>query len=291
MDTCSPGKRDLLQRQRYVVEISHYTARCVPHPRHLVILSTFFQNRLLCLSGCCALSLVSIQRSFPSPIIRNRVVKELSAEAMQMLSTALNIHLGFWSWVTSDDAAEGSWLNTHGELCSKVPHYCLESNDNEDNGRILSFDLPCFEFYTAGCHTKGVLRQGRLKHLSSQHRLYGPLPYTQATECGVYINRRVSVYLVPNNGCHTFVYFSEDCRAVSSIPLRDHPRTDPISTEWFIGTLKETPPEIFLAYQKEPVGIILNILRRLMKYCTFPLVKYISLLIRSSLKHTDPGMC
>jgi hypothetical protein len=43
-----------------------------------------------------------------------------------------------------------------------------------DDGKILSFDLPCLEFYaTAIMPTTGVVREGRLKHISSQHRLFG----------------------------------------------------------------------------------------------------------------------
>jgi hypothetical protein len=43
-------------------------------------------------------------------------VKELSAEALQILSTALGIHLGFWAWVASD----GFWQNTHSECNSRL---------------------------------------------------------------------------------------------------------------------------------------------------------------------------
>jgi hypothetical protein len=43
-----------------------------------------------------------------------------------------------------------------------------------DDGKILSFDLPCLEFYaTTNMPTTGVVREGRLKHISSQHRLFG----------------------------------------------------------------------------------------------------------------------
>ena len=43
-----------------------------------------------------------------------------------------------------------------------------------DDGKILSFDLPCFEFY--GSHVvpiARVVREGRLRQLSSRHRLFG----------------------------------------------------------------------------------------------------------------------
>jgi putative SOS response-associated peptidase YedK len=43
------------------------------------------------------------------------VVKELCGEGLQLLSTALGIHFGFWEWVISDDASDGFWLNTHSE--------------------------------------------------------------------------------------------------------------------------------------------------------------------------------
>jgi hypothetical protein len=42
-------------------------------------------------------------------------VKSLSAEALQILSTALGIHLAFWAWVISDQATDGHWQNTHSE--------------------------------------------------------------------------------------------------------------------------------------------------------------------------------
>jgi len=47
-------------------------------------------------------------------------VKELSAEALQILSTALGIHLGFWAWVASDQASDGFWQNTHSECNSRL---------------------------------------------------------------------------------------------------------------------------------------------------------------------------
>jgi hypothetical protein len=43
-----------------------------------------------------------------------------------------------------------------------------------DDGKILSFDLPCLEFYaTTTIPMTGVVREGRLKHISSRHRLFG----------------------------------------------------------------------------------------------------------------------
>jgi hypothetical protein len=45
----------------------------------------------------------------------SRAVKSLSAEALQILSTALRIHLGFWAWVISDQATDGHWQNTYSE--------------------------------------------------------------------------------------------------------------------------------------------------------------------------------
>jgi hypothetical protein len=56
-----------------------------------------------------------------------RFVKELSGEALQILSTALGIHLAFWAWVVSNDASDGSWVNTHSELSTAiivVTEYC-----------------------------------------------------------------------------------------------------------------------------------------------------------------------
>ena len=42
-----------------------------------------------------------------------RLVEELSAEGLQILSTNLGIHSGFWRWVASDQASDGFWLNTN----------------------------------------------------------------------------------------------------------------------------------------------------------------------------------
>jgi hypothetical protein len=45
-----------------------------------------------------------------------------------------------------------------------------------DDGKILSFDLPGFEFYSVNMERPmaKIVREGRLKHLSSRHRLGGP---------------------------------------------------------------------------------------------------------------------
>jgi hypothetical protein len=45
--------------------------------------------------------------------------------------------------------------------------------DMTDNGKVSAFDLPGFEFYRADKAPRPrVVREGRLKHLSSRHRLY-----------------------------------------------------------------------------------------------------------------------
>ena len=44
-----------------------------------------------------------------------RLVKEMSGEALQLMSTALGIHLAFWAWVASEQASDGFWLNTHSK--------------------------------------------------------------------------------------------------------------------------------------------------------------------------------
>jgi hypothetical protein len=54
------------------------------------------------------------------------VVKELSAEGLQILSTALGIHIGFWAWVISDDASDGFWLNTHSEFVIRVARTAVD---------------------------------------------------------------------------------------------------------------------------------------------------------------------
>ncbi|KAI0321402.1 hypothetical protein OF83DRAFT_311254 [Amylostereum chailletii] len=187
----------------------------------------------------------------PSQVaLRVLLVKELSAEALQILSTALGIHLGFWAWVASDQASDGFWLNTHND------------------GKILSFDLPCFEFYSADKSPPArVVREGRLKQLSSRHRLFGngsslgngPVGYD------AYINRRVTSYLVPMDGMHTFLFFSEDCQFASSFPLHKTVHSDPISTEWLLHELKQTDPALRAQYTEEPIGLILAIVTKLLK--------------------------
>ncbi|KDQ21182.1 hypothetical protein BOTBODRAFT_25607 [Botryobasidium botryosum FD-172 SS1] len=186
--------------------------------------------------------------TMPSSVsLRVLLVKELSGDALQLLSTALGIHTGFWEWVASDDAADGFWLNTN------------------NNGKILSFDLPGFEFYTANVSPPTrVVREGRLKHLSSRHRLYGS-GLAPSQKYDVYINRRVSGYLIPMNGSHTFLYFSEDCRAGSSLFLENHSRTDPTSTHWLLKTLKESEPKRLASFGDEPAGLILTILTKLLR--------------------------
>jgi hypothetical protein len=50
-----------------------------------------------------------------------RLVKEMSGEALQLMSTALGIHLAFWAWVASEQASDGFWLNTHSKsLVSRI---------------------------------------------------------------------------------------------------------------------------------------------------------------------------
>ena len=94
---------------------------------------------------------------------------------------------------------------------------------------------------------------------SISHRL-------EAEKYEVYVNRRVSGYLVPHDKIHTLVYFSEDCPVISSIPLDSHVRTDPISTEWFIAALKSTEREMRKKWTQEPVGLMIKCVRKLLGY-------------------------
>jgi len=129
-----------------------------------------------------------------------------------------------------------------------------------------------------------VVREGRLKQLSSRHRFYGSgltggmlFDQTVLARCltlevasvqshDVYINRRTSGYLIPMNGFYTFVYLAEDCRAVSSLPLQPTERTLPLCTEWFMRNLKEAETETLIKFTKEPVGIILEVVKQLLRY-------------------------
>lgn len=132
-----------------------------------------------------------------------------------------------------------------------------------------------------------VVREGRLKQLSSRHRFYGAgltggmlFDQTVLARCltlkvasvqshDVYINRRTSGYLIPTDGFYTFVYLAEDCRAVSSLPLQTTERTQPLCTEWFMRNLKEAETETLVKITKEPVGIILEVVKQLLRYLFF----------------------
>lgn len=190
---------------------------------------------------------LTAEKVAPSTSIRVLLVKEMSGEALQLMSTALGIHLAFWAWVASEQASDGFWLNTHND------------------GKILSFDLPGFEFYSAKTPpAMKVVREGRLKQLSSRHRFYGA-GLTGVQSHDVYINRRTSGYLIPMDGFYTFVYLAEDCRAVSSLPLQATERTQPLCTEWFMRNLKEAETETLVKFTKEPVGIILEVVKQLLR--------------------------
>jgi len=180
--------------------------------------------------------------------LRIFLVKELSGEALQMLSTALGIHCAFWAWVASEEASDGSWLNDH------------------NGGKILSFDMPCMEMYaTREVPRASVVREGRLKQLSSRHRLFGDRLKPGLTNTyDVYVNRRASLYLVPKGDHHTLLYFYEDCQSISSWPLERNKFTDPVSTEWVFNMLKEAAQSDRVHFAQEPVGLVLKILRRLL---------------------------
>jgi hypothetical protein len=101
-----------------------------------------------------------------------RFITELSAEALQIISTAFPLHLVFWRWVLSDEASDGFWYNKKGVYANGI----MDNIDcDPDGGDVtLFFDFPSFEFYTAATTPKKKLvREGRMKHLSSRHRLYG----------------------------------------------------------------------------------------------------------------------
>lgn len=86
----------------------------------------------------------------------------------------------------------------------------------------------------------------------------------------VYLNRRISGYFIPSEGCFTLLYFSEDCPAISTVPLLNNPNTSPLSTEWLINTLKGTDQAVLATYAQEPIGIMLKIVMGLLTcvcYC------------------------
>ena len=79
------------------------------------------------------------------------------------------------------------------------------------------------------------------------------------------MNRRISVYLVPKQDYYTFLFFSEDCSSTSTVRLDSHPSTDPVSTEWLLGKLKDTDPAQLVKFTKEPVGMILEVITQLLR--------------------------
>ena len=81
-----------------------------------------------------------------------------------------------------------------------------------------------------------------------------------------YINRRVSGYLIPTNGMHTFIFLSEDCLSVSSFQMYPTRESHPISTEWFLKELKSMDLSYRKLYVEEPLGLVLDIMKELIRY-------------------------
>ena len=77
------------------------------------------------------------------------------------------------------------------------------------------------------------------------------------------------MYLVPKGHCYNFIFFSEDCQGISSVDLDHHSRTDPMSTEWFLEMVKELDPSMLEMYTEEPVGLIIRMVTRLLRYRIF----------------------
>jgi hypothetical protein len=88
----------------------------------------------------------------------------------------------------------------------------------------------------------------------------------QAKTYNLYYNRRVSGYLVPMNGYHIFIYFCEDCYSISTLKIEPSACTESPSTEWFLEVLKELDPTSRKLFVKEPIELILELLRKLFRY-------------------------
>lgn len=132
--------------------------------------------------------------------IRIITVAELSAHGLQMIGSFFGVHLDFWAWVTADDAADGYWLHNHND------------------GKTLCVDLTGIEFYQGpDLPNKMLLRDGRLKHLSSIHRFYGYEPSSGLLN--LLVNRRMSGCLLEHQGLPVFICFREDCQHISSVKL------------------------------------------------------------------------
>ena len=40
-------------------------------------------------------------------------IEKISGDALKAIGLAFDIHLNFWSWILSEEAADGYWLHNH----------------------------------------------------------------------------------------------------------------------------------------------------------------------------------
>lgn len=68
------------------------------------------------------------------------------------------------------------------------------------------------------------------------------------------------------NGYHILVFISENCQAASSLPLYPYPDAGPPFSDWLLLMLKNSEPTMLINFNQEPVGLILVIMMRLLRY-------------------------
>jgi hypothetical protein len=98
----------------------------------------------------------------------------------------MGIHVEFWEWVLSHEAADGYWMHSHGKLyLHDTPHvislFSLSCRHTA-GGKILCFDLTTFEdFVGNGEFPSTLLYGGRFRQLSSLHD-FGNLEKTNISQ-------------------------------------------------------------------------------------------------------------
>ncbi|KAK3385836.1 hypothetical protein B0H63DRAFT_188071 [Podospora didyma] len=141
----------------------------------------------------------------PGTTFRYIGCEALSANALRFLGHTYNMHLEFWRWVLSHEAADGYWMHSHA------------------GGTVLCFDLTTFEDSEGtGKYASNLLYGGRLRQLSSLHD-FGNISNNAdlVSEKGKFAyqsSRRVTGYLTPHHGVPVCVILSEDIPNICNDP-------------------------------------------------------------------------
>jgi hypothetical protein len=68
------------------------------------------------------------------------------------------------------------------------------------------------------------------------------------------------------NGMHTLIFFSEDCKANSTFPMRSGHSTDPVSIRFFLDMLKDSEQSHRARFADEPIGMIVAVITKLLRF-------------------------